>query len=800
MLALYRSARHRATRSRRIGMRDESSRTFWVSSRARSWRSWSRRSCARSPSCSSGVACRIAPKQRTELRNSYKGLRPFGAADAGDFFGRDDLVADVLGRLEAGARFVCVVGASGSGKSSLVRAGVVPRLARLGTETAGSPSVLRTIEIVPGADPLVEIEAALHGMAQLLRHLGDAATSRDRLGRDQGELYRGARLEQALAWRAGHPEELNPLEGEFLDASRELRDAEQRAEEERVRHRLKQNRRPRIALVVVALALVGAVVGAVIALDQRGTANEQTDRAEAEATRATEAAAEADTERARAEEETARAETARADEASARSEAETARTEAETARFEAETGRLVAEAAARTEDDRRQAILLAAESHRRAPSFETLGALSNVLLGTGGFQGYLGSGGAYVQLEFSSDGERLVALGNGTVEVYDLPSRTLIEVFDIEEAIEASPQSGGLVASLDQRGEKAVVATTTGEVLVYSLEDDSTLATIRPDGKQVTGVAIVPNDGRIAVGHEDGTVSIWDRDGDAGPVRINANAGRVTDLAFSPDGGLVATASADPVLSDGDVPPAPADDARMWNTTTGAQVGVDLPLAPNDVQDPGAPGAGLEFSADGETLITAGPFALSRWSVPSGEVLSSAVVIPPSRMLPVLIRDFAALPGERLALAGGSGGFLVVDGARFEPVGDGVDTRLAVSGESAAIAASADGTLVALGGADGIFLWSPSGHQLLARAIPAGEQGGEAEISPLDENRLRTNPVPNLPLPPVVWDIREPNPEPVPFAPTGYFPDVSDIGGLDQDYQDRVIGDDVLQARRARSR
>lgn len=59
--------------------------------------------------------------------NPYKGLRPFTPDDAADYFGRDPEIAIVLDRL-AEAHLVAVVGPSGSGKSSLVLAGVVPRL------------------------------------------------------------------------------------------------------------------------------------------------------------------------------------------------------------------------------------------------------------------------------------------------------------------------------------------------------------------------------------------------------------------------------------------------------------------------------------------------------------------------------------------------------------------------------------------------------------------------------------------------------------------------------------------------
>jgi WD40 repeat protein/class 3 adenylate cyclase len=82
----------------------------------------------------------------------YKGLASFEADDADDFFGREQLVEDLVGRLQE-SPFLAVVGASGSGKSSLVRAGVVPELLRQGP--ALSPAVFS-----PGEHPLAELAAA----------------------------------------------------------------------------------------------------------------------------------------------------------------------------------------------------------------------------------------------------------------------------------------------------------------------------------------------------------------------------------------------------------------------------------------------------------------------------------------------------------------------------------------------------------------------------------------------------------------------------------------------------------------
>jgi hypothetical protein len=93
--------------------------------------------------------------------NPFKGLRPFVEADAVDFFGREALVDLLIARLAEdvdGRRFLAVVGPSGSGKSSAVRAGLVPAL-RAGA-LPGSDDWFY-IEMAPGAHPLEELEAAL---------------------------------------------------------------------------------------------------------------------------------------------------------------------------------------------------------------------------------------------------------------------------------------------------------------------------------------------------------------------------------------------------------------------------------------------------------------------------------------------------------------------------------------------------------------------------------------------------------------------------------------------------------------
>jgi WD40 repeat protein len=91
----------------------------------------------------------------------YRGLQVFEEQHAHDFFGREADVQRLLELLK-GARFVAVVGASGSGKSSLVRAGLVPAL-RAGALPGSERWEVQLLK--PGARPLVTLAASLLTLA-----------------------------------------------------------------------------------------------------------------------------------------------------------------------------------------------------------------------------------------------------------------------------------------------------------------------------------------------------------------------------------------------------------------------------------------------------------------------------------------------------------------------------------------------------------------------------------------------------------------------------------------------------------
>ncbi|MEV6710809.1 helix-turn-helix domain-containing protein [Lentzea sp. NPDC051208] len=99
------------------------------------------------------AAAEAEPRPEQDPGAPCAGLTAFGQQDADRFFGRDRLI-DRLTRLAGDERVVVVVGASGAGKSSLLRAGLMPRL--------GDRDALFT----PGPSPMQECERALRDAAE----------------------------------------------------------------------------------------------------------------------------------------------------------------------------------------------------------------------------------------------------------------------------------------------------------------------------------------------------------------------------------------------------------------------------------------------------------------------------------------------------------------------------------------------------------------------------------------------------------------------------------------------------------
>ena len=97
----------------------------------------------------------MGPNLKTEKFNPFPGLRPFLPEESDLFFGREAESEEVLKKLLKN-RFITVIGASGSGKSSLIYCGVLPRVKKLGDNN----SSWRIITFRPGNDPIGNLTEA----------------------------------------------------------------------------------------------------------------------------------------------------------------------------------------------------------------------------------------------------------------------------------------------------------------------------------------------------------------------------------------------------------------------------------------------------------------------------------------------------------------------------------------------------------------------------------------------------------------------------------------------------------------
>lgn len=120
-----------------------------------------------------------APRLPEAVETSpYIGLRSFSEKDHQCYFGRERYVIDLLERLRAARtpRFTVVLGASGSGKSSLLHAGLLPRLRQ---QAFGNTTDWHCIAMRPGQNAMVNLQAALRGNERTRNFVGNSTKLTD---------------------------------------------------------------------------------------------------------------------------------------------------------------------------------------------------------------------------------------------------------------------------------------------------------------------------------------------------------------------------------------------------------------------------------------------------------------------------------------------------------------------------------------------------------------------------------------------------------------------------------------------
>lgn len=151
------------------------------------------------------------------MTNPFRGLLPFEEEHAAFFFGRDHEIHEITQRLEY-RRLIAVTGVSGSGKSSLVMAGVIPML------KAGLVPRLGTVHVAklkPRDGPIVELRRRLS--ATLNREISEEALNRTTFGLvdavkplppNESLLILVDQFEEIFPYRKGGPSESRAVEAD----------------------------------------------------------------------------------------------------------------------------------------------------------------------------------------------------------------------------------------------------------------------------------------------------------------------------------------------------------------------------------------------------------------------------------------------------------------------------------------------------------------------------------------------------------------------------------------------------------
>jgi CHASE2 domain-containing sensor protein len=125
-----------------------------------------------------GIALKGPVWDRRVKGSPFCGLAAFEPSHSTVFFGREAAIASILAKLRV-STFLLLIGASGTGKSSLLRAGLVPRIVRPGA--IPDVDLWRVAVITPSKDPFLDLAQSLFADACLKEELEDNCGSIDAL-------------------------------------------------------------------------------------------------------------------------------------------------------------------------------------------------------------------------------------------------------------------------------------------------------------------------------------------------------------------------------------------------------------------------------------------------------------------------------------------------------------------------------------------------------------------------------------------------------------------------------------------
>ncbi len=587
-------------------------------------------------------------------------------------------------RRQVARRELLPAGESGAAVEAVVQRLADARLLTIGRKSEGSSAVIDLAhEALMSSWPRLRrwIEANRESLL-IQRRLEADAQEWEKLGRDSGALYRGARLAQALEWTPEHKDQLGALASEFLQQSRLA---------------VTRMRQLMVASASIAATLI---VGFAIASLVFGI-------------------------------------NARNNEAIARSRELAATTELALQRrdlFEAYRLAIESGGAADTRESRR---VLYAVLTKPLPQASLLGHTDPVYAANfspDGSRMVTASWDDTARLWDSVSGDELMVLRGHEGGVYSAtisPDGSRVATTSVDSTARLWDAASGdeltvlrghdgpvWSAGFSPDGSRVVTAGSDGTARLWDAGSGAELVVLEGHMGIVRRVSFSPDGRQVATASEDGSARLWDAVSGAELVVLDGHEGAVTSAAFSPGGARVVTASEDGT-------------ARLWDVTTGAELAA---LKGHD-------GAVISasFSPDGRLVVTASADATARlWDAVSGaelivfeghknRVFSASFSPDGSRVATasadrtVLLWD-AASNREIVVLAGHKER---VFSAAFSPDGSRVVTASQDRTARVWDAASATELVVLTGHMDWVFSasFSPDGSQVVT-----GSQDGTARL------------------------------------------------------------------------